>query len=107
MRLNWMRNMGQFDRDIKAEPIGCGQYLVWGLRDLPGRPHQGGRYLAAKCYDQHTADLLVKVLRDEAEAAALAQIALKAQVADAGCRLPIATISTIQPKARRKGKAHA
>lgn len=51
---------------IRKEPD-RGQVNVYGLRDLPGQPLAGPPYLAARCYDEYTADVLVKALKAEAK----------------------------------------
>ncbi len=86
-----------------------GMFLVHGLRDLPGRPLEGGPYLAAKVYDEYTADVLVEALRKEA------QKQLPPPIVPA-CRLPIAKLDlpkkakqsikvVAKKKAKRKVKA--
>lgn len=55
------------DKAIRKEHAPSGQFLVWGLRDLPGKPLMGGPYMAARVYDEYTADILVAALRNAAK----------------------------------------
>ena len=55
------------EKHIYKEPATSGQFLIYGLRDAPGRPFEGGIYLAARAYDEYTADILVKALKIDAQ----------------------------------------
>lgn len=51
---------------IRKEPSTQGSFLIWSRRDLPGSPNQGPQYLAARAYDEFTADILVNALKAHA-----------------------------------------
>lgn len=91
-------NAEYFLKRIRAEAVGSGQFLIYGLRDLPGKPLEGGPYVAARAYDEHTANLLVEALKDNAQAL-LGTPPVKVEV---GCRLPIATLKKAGKKKRMR-----
>lgn len=85
---------------IRYEAVGSGQFLIYGLRDLPNRPFEGGSYLAARAYDEVTAQVVVEALR--AQALGLPpKVESKVEVV---CRLPVVDMLEA-PKAKKlKGK---
>lgn len=80
-------------KGIRKVPSTSGQFEVWGLRDLPGRPLEGGPYLAARTYDEYTADLLLSALKADA---------IRVLNGSPACALPIAPLDTkVNGKAKR------
>lgn len=80
-------------KGIRKVPSTSGQFEVWGLRDLPGRPLEGGPYLAARTYDEYTADLLLSALKADA---------IRVLRGEPDCALPVAPLDT--PKVNGKAK---
>lgn len=79
-------------KGIRKVPSTSGQFEVWGLRDLPGRPLEGGPYLAARTYDEYTADLLLSALKADA---------IRVLRGETACALPVAPLDPL-PKGQVK-----
>jgi hypothetical protein len=88
---------------IKKESIGSGQFYVHALRDLPDRPLMGGGYIAARVFDEHTANVLVEALKVEA-------IRVLGPPIQPACRLPSVPLDKpqkVKSKTKSKTKSKA